>query len=181
VRRARRVAARLLLFALVGAAATVLVAWGIAIGSSPFAFGEKIRVNERPWEAPEDWAGSPTRLSNSGRGWRVTYWQSELTVVGRHHFGWPRPSLGESEVWGWAATRARVRHHALQIGSGDRSLPLRPLWPGFLVDTAFWGGAAFVVWSAPGFVRRGVRRRRGRCVGCGYELKGLAVCPECGS
>jgi hypothetical protein len=48
------------------------------------------------------------------------------------------------------------------------------------VDTAFWGGAAFMVWSAPGFVRRGVRRRRGRCVRCGYELKGLAMCPECG-
>jgi hypothetical protein len=62
-------------------------------------------------------------------------------------------------------------------------LPTVPLWPGFLVDTAFWGGAAFVVWSVrggAGFVRRGVRRRRGRCVRCGYELKGLAVCPECG-
>jgi hypothetical protein len=67
-----------------------------------------------------------------------------------------------------------------KVASGSRDLPLVPLWPGFLVDTAFWGGAAFLVWSVPGFVRRGVRRRRGRCVRCGYELKGLAVCPECG-
>jgi hypothetical protein len=34
--------------------------------------------------------------------------------------------------------------------------------------------------SLPRGIRHASRRRRGRCVGCGYELKGLAVCPECG-
>ena len=38
----------------------------------------------------------------------------------------------------------------------------------------------FLLWSAPGFVRRQRRRRGGQCVVCGYELKGMTKCPECG-
>lgn len=62
-------------------------------------------------------------------------------------------------------------------------LPLRPLWPGFALNTCFY---AFLAWSlirAPRTLRRWRRRRAGRCIACGYDLKGLAEdapCPECG-
>jgi hypothetical protein len=62
----------------------------------------------------------------------------------------------------------------------EHRLPMFPLWPGFALDTAFYGTLAFLLWSAPGFVRKKRRRRRGLCVGCGYELKGMEKCPECG-
>jgi hypothetical protein len=59
-------------------------------------------------------------------------------------------------------------------------VPLRPIWPGFALDTAFYGTLAFLLWSAPRFVKRTRRRRRGLCVVCGYDLRGMQKCPECG-
>jgi hypothetical protein len=67
------------------------------------------------------------------------------------------------------------------------ALPLRPLWPWFGVDAAFWA----TVFVAAVLVLRGVRwrarRRGGKCLECGYDLRGLgaglergAKCPECG-
>jgi hypothetical protein len=46
-----------------------------------------------------------------------------------------------------------------------------------------WLGAFLQrLWFAPAVLRRQIRRARGRCLACGYDLKGatLAVCPECG-
>jgi predicted RNA-binding Zn-ribbon protein involved in translation (DUF1610 family) len=64
-------------------------------------------------------------------------------------------------------------------------VPTRVLWPGFALDTAFYAAIAFTLWSAPGVVRRRLRRARGRCAACGYDLtgapSGAATCPECGS
>ena len=71
-------------------------------------------------------------------------------------------------------------HRALTFANAMAPLPVVVLWPGFALDTAFYGTLAFALWSAPGFVRRQRRRRGGRCLACGYELKGIAKCPECG-
>jgi hypothetical protein len=60
-------------------------------------------------------------------------------------------------------------------------LPLVPVLPGLAVDTALF---AFVAWLAlfgHGSLRRTLRRRRGRCPQCAYELGGLVTCPECGT
>ncbi len=66
---------------------------------------------------------------------------------------------------------------------GDKYLPVRPLVAGFVIDTLFYATIAFVVLFAPGGLRRVHRRRRGRCISCGYDRQGLAlgaICPECG-
>jgi len=61
-------------------------------------------------------------------------------------------------------------------------LPLRPIWPGFAIDTLFyaaiWSGVFFGFASA----KRAIRRKRGRCPRCGYDLRGnlSAGCSECG-
>ncbi len=63
-------------------------------------------------------------------------------------------------------------------------VPLRPLWPGFAVNTAIYGAFAWFVMFAPGVARRARRLKREACVKCGYDLRGGVaggMCPECGT
>lgn len=70
----------------------------------------------------------------------------------------------------------------IKLGPTDTLyLPLRPVWPGFAVNAAFYAGVCWSLLATPGFVRRWSRRRRGRCAACGYDLSGLEACPECGA
>lgn len=64
-----------------------------------------------------------------------------------------------------------------------RALPLRPIWSGLLVNTAFYAALWFIPLGGVGLVRRRRRRRRGWCPGCAYDRDGLTSqqpCPECG-
>lgn len=60
-------------------------------------------------------------------------------------------------------------------------LPTLPVWPGFAVNTAIYGVLIWLVGFGPFALRRTLRRRRGRCVRCGYDVAGLTKCPECGA
>ena len=70
-------------------------------------------------------------------------------------------------------------------------LPVTPVWPGLIANTAIWG----LVWYAILFLplrylplplrllpsSAANRKRRGLCVACGYDLTGATGrCPECG-
>lgn len=65
-------------------------------------------------------------------------------------------------------------------------LPYLPDWGGLAANTALFSLAWWGVIAGSGALRRGFRRRRGRCPACGYDLHGLSTehkgkCPECGS
>lgn len=62
-----------------------------------------------------------------------------------------------------------------------RALPLRPLWSGILLDTLAFALTARLALTAPQ-ARSFLRRRRGLCPRCAYDLQGqiAAGCPECG-
>src|SRR5205814_6005727 len=60
-------------------------------------------------------------------------------------------------------------------------LPHIPIWPGLILDTAFFTALALGLVRGPALVRRWLRRWRGACPRCGYDLRGAReVCPECG-
>ena len=63
----------------------------------------------------------------------------------------------------------------------SRSLPLRPIFPGFLINTLFYAVIAYLLLFAWRDVRRVMRSRRGCCGKCGYPVGESAVCTECGA
>jgi hypothetical protein len=153
---------------------------------------EAVEWHPYPDEVPPEWA----RVAARPRGFRVPQWAAKPS-------GEDSPEELHSFAWGWPAVSLAGGVHRRYLRAPDGSLsgiseenvgfwwvpqgPLRgnrlpylPAWPGFALDTVFYGTLAFLLWSAPGFVRRTRRRRRGLCVACGYELKGTPKCPECG-
>ena len=61
-------------------------------------------------------------------------------------------------------------------------LPLRPIWSGFAVNTVFYAALLWLPIRGPFVLRRHIRRKRGLCVSCGYDLRHAdhEACPECG-
>jgi hypothetical protein len=83
--------------------------------------------------------------------------------------------------WTWGAP---IPRGLLPPGVDWKRLPLRPLPAPFAANTAAYSGAVLLLWIPPLVVRRWTRRRRSRCLVCGYSLLGIgdgAPCPECGA
>jgi hypothetical protein len=107
-------------------------------------------------------------------------------------YGWPFCCLWQGETvdgmnaglttWPWNGFSCG----GLKIGvSGPlpKYLPALPLWPGLLIDTAFYALFCFALIRGAPALRRTLRRRRNLCTVCAYDRKGLpptTPCPECG-
>ena len=101
--------------------------------------------------------------------------------------GWPARSLA-GEVWDEirpGQSRWLNRQAAFVDVDGLYALPLRPIWPGFAINTIFYAAIFVILWLlalGPFTARRFIRRKRGHCIKCGYDLRHAEheVCPECG-
>jgi hypothetical protein len=153
---------------------------------------------------------APVIMTGTAAKWVIlecpVYWGEWSSTV-NFRTGWPSNSMTRRRIWTGhdeATTAAYDLVLALSATHFDgedvpKSLrteyfPTLPIMPGFLLDTLFyaaiWGGAFFGFASA----KRAIRRRRGRCPRCGYDLRGhrhegtearrheglAAGCPECG-
>jgi hypothetical protein len=78
----------------------------------------------------------------------------------------------------WIAMRRWVR----PLPEHQNRLPLFPLMSGFAIDTLFYAAIWFGLFFGFASARRAVRRARGRCPMCGYDLRGALEkgCSECG-
>lgn len=69
-------------------------------------------------------------------------------------------------------------------GGMPRVLPYRPLLIGFALNTVIYGILMWILIAGTFALRRFIRRKRGRCPMCGYDLRGqlpgAGGCPECG-
>ena len=63
-----------------------------------------------------------------------------------------------------------------------RDLAVTPIWPGFAINTASYAAILWLITLGPLTARRIIRRKQGRCIKCGYDLRGefASGCPECG-
>ncbi len=101
--------------------------------------------------------------------------------------GWPVPCLYSKANWstrtivhGWPL--AASQESGNKWGGSNLAVPLHPIWPGFAINAVFYAAILSLVMLGPFAARRMIRRKRGLCIKCGYDLRGdfSAGCPECG-
>lgn len=140
-----------------------------------------IRPSVIPWAASGSWppASPVNHVLLDTRGWPMlalscTY-EIERPVSGGLH----------AKAHGAITLPGKIVPKGSWFGGGyPPSLPLRPRWTGLLVNALFFGTLLAVPILAHGAGRRALRRRRGRCPRCGYDLSGTPAatgCPECGA
>jgi hypothetical protein len=93
----------------------------------------------------------------------------------------PHANYANHDPYFTAPTALKPRYDAVLIA--QHVLPLRPLLPGFALNTLFYATLLFPLFSAPPAIRRHLRRRRNHCPTCNYNLHNLPTptCPECGT
>ncbi len=79
----------------------------------------------------------------------------------------------------------RLLEHAIRAPRGKYpwlEFPAHPIWPAFIANTFFYAGILWLLIPGPFALRRLIRRRRGLCPGCAYDLRHAQheACPECG-
>lgn len=182
---------RVAMWLLVGAAINIAVAWGLAAFMVPPEW--RYHHTTGRWPTPTTvQAASPFVWSRAilpawwGRQECVTEdvpAPSRTTLIEK--FGVPMRSM--QMQWHVTGPTSADEHGMWELpstaGGPARYLPLLPLWPGFLLCTAWYAMIAWALYRSPSAIRRW-RRRLGCCTTCGYSLTGLsplAPCPECGA
>ena len=205
---------RLVAILLCGAIVNVAVAWGCRIFQSGQA-NEAIRLTtelEERWLRTHDEKSANVVYQLNRLGYRIlevdladTEWDaSEDASKPRRPFVMYGQSVGlpllclSGEIWFHSRDWAKKHGKSLAISKppdeyacvwelGESFLPFRPIWPGFAINTIFYAAILWVVWFGPGAFRRTVRRKRGLCPACAYDLRGRGrgaasqICPECGT
>lgn len=208
----RRALLLILLIALLGASTSLGVAWFIG-GVQPewAALGEVAQGDTGAWKVVL-WTGRGHTIWQ-GFDSDNEYPSREIAVpkhsilsapprfehdqVFEHTVGWPieswrvrwlrHPSFyGQLSSMDVSGGLMLARRDNSQPYPAQRFLALSPHWSGAFANAGIWSGAWLgiaMLAAAPGAMRSMRRRRRKRCVICGYDLRGRdeGVCPECGS
>ena len=211
-RAVKRRLGKLVVFLLLGAIINVAVAWGIVLWTpqQPRARGMTVVLNQFDWprQAPPDWP-APQR-QDSDETWGLSHkvtralvqWLDDPRSHGNiaswgmsiFQAGWPCRCFEADRAWvhdwgvdpqaDWrSAVKLPEALHFLGIKEARyRPLPLRPIWPGFAINTIFYAALLWLLTLGPFTARRMIRRKRGHCLKCGYDLRGAdhEACPECG-
>ncbi len=125
-------------------------------------------------------AGWPMQSLSGERFDRRALSRNSIPSVPGFSIGLAPPAIADQdceEVWAVPA-----RFNVMSRADRARVLPLRPIWPGFAINTVFYAAILWMLFAAPFALRRRLRIKRGLCPACGYDLRGsgASVCPECG-
>jgi hypothetical protein len=182
------------------AALSIIIAWACALWSpgGPTA-GPKRPTDDDPLIKVMLERGQFDRFvftTRSGFGWerkrfiasRSTNPDRTPSAVRQMRCGWPFLCMEGHEL---QIDGTETEHRLAPLPNwpkvdrnGLNRVPLQPMWNGLLLDALVLAIPAhiFFGWIA---IRRCVRRYRGLCFKCGYDLRGAsianAMCPECGT
>lgn len=120
------------------------------------------------------WVGS-TLGTVSGLGRQATYQGFSA--------GWPLRSFCGTDYITPGLERFTPRVLAdvpAWIKRGGHKVPVSPLWLGLCVNSLLFAAPVFAAWRGRAWFVRRRWLRLGLCLGCGYPVRGLDRCPECG-
>ena len=176
----------IVLFLLLGAVVNVAVAWGCA--SRPGEYSTLHNI-ERVWPrgVPPGWSAPIWGQQYIGFGWTLDTFLSAPpdTPQASHVFlfraGWPALALEalDRSYVADSAYSGGTWYFGLETGEYP-AFPLRPIWPGFAINTGFYAATLWLLIPGPFVLRRFLRVRRGLCPKCGYPMGESSVCTECG-
>jgi len=98
--------------------------------------------------------------------------------------GWPLHALNAQYGFEQDSVNGRPNMRTTSASSiqlASRRFPVRPLWPGFAINTVFYAVVLWLLFAAPFALRRRRRIRRGLCPKCAYPVGTSDVCTECGA
>ncbi len=193
---------KLVVFLLLGAIVNVAVAWGLHLGSHRDDSLEIARLfsvvmtrvaNNRDDIEFSDIVDTSFGVTHRSVVFEPVVQSKSSTRLGQViiEVGWPMRTLYTTSYlyegqpnWTPDDWTLAIVPRSKEYGSTYRpELPLRPLWLGFAVNTVLfasisWGLALLLVTS-----RDSIRRERGHCIKCGYDLRHAdhRACPECGA
>lgn len=207
--RMHAVARRLAISVALGAVITLLVAWRCHRFAWMEGTRTTIENPEWPIAVPATWPPAPDEAERTEDGSIATESFSIVLPprsprlrrppddayfgVGAYESGWPfRACVRYVAHDGYLMKTTEAELGFIRAGvpgpfqlqwSSDPNanrLPILPLWPGFAINTLFYGTLAFAAMAGASAIRRRRRFKRGLCVHCAYPLTGGNVCPECG-
>ncbi len=179
----------LALFLLLGAVVNVAVAWGCAVRPGEHSTLHDIE-HYWPRGTPQGRPGPNWAVRYVGLGWTLDvfeYFPDGSGSPAEHdaalfRAGWPALTW-HSMDWTDGPTKTLRRSAGWDVGlyTGEYpELPLRPIWPGFAINTLFYATLLWLLIPGPFALRRFIRRKRGQCPACGYPAGESAICSECG-
>ena len=202
----KRWASRLFLSLVLGAIVTIAVAWRCFLdgradqsmlnwsdnGRVGLATAEDTALVARhalPTIAPPTMAKQQVLT-----GYRLRVLQSNqpgLNSSQWYRAGWPMFAVsGEQFRWRPQGAARDQREYAGMIVFRDKLtwmppsipyLPVRPIWPGFAINTLFYAAILWMLFAAPFALQRWRRIKRGLCPKCAYPVGTSDKCTECGT
>ena len=122
--------------------------------------------------------------------------QNAQSIVMRIRSGWPLRAfvahewsveppdyLRDQHIVGGVWVLIVVGQYRGRPSEMSRTVAFQPLWAGLVIDTTVFGLLWWLITIGPWQIRQFRRRRRGWCLRCAYDLRGVdhKVCPECGA
>lgn len=198
-RTIRRITIALTLGAIVG----VLVSWAVMFRDFKDAVSTTLVPGDWPIAVPSTWPAKPDKAQQFSDATR------SVLSIERNRPTWIRASsAGKSAIWyhimveslGWPfhGLKRAIGNTQVDLGvfwegvpipvswqgmlpDSIDTIPIMPAWPGFLLNTLFYGLLIYAARTGHVARKRRLRRQRGLCTQCAYPLTGLNRCPECGT